>query len=47
MPQPQGPQRSRTEARQGETHRGVRYVLVISTALAIMALALVGVWIIP
>jgi hypothetical protein len=31
----------RTEARQGETHQGVRYVLAISLTAAVVALAVV------
>lgn len=30
-----------TDARQGETHRGVRYMLVIGTAAAVVAMVVV------
>jgi hypothetical protein len=36
------PRIDRTDARQGETRRGVRYVLIVSTTLAVLALLAVG-----
>ncbi|HLT02939.1 MAG TPA: hypothetical protein VK001_12210 [Geminicoccaceae bacterium] len=30
-----------TDARQGETHRGVRYMLIIGTTAAVVAMAVV------